>query len=93
MHSPDGHRLLKRNNNIIRVKCSRWNELVDGLKFHIGLAYASNTISEFRFLNDDIHRVDGNSTIDEFNKIIVRSHSGINIFHLLFIENKIDFYY
>lgn len=32
--------------------CSRWNELIESLKFHVDLAASSGTTAQFRFLNN-----------------------------------------
>lgn len=52
MNMSDGHRLIHNNNNYKKVNSTRWNELVDCIKFHSGLAEASKTPIEFRFLNE-----------------------------------------
>jgi len=33
------------------IPCSRWSELIEGLKFHAQLANAAKAVTEFRFLN------------------------------------------
>jgi hypothetical protein len=33
------------------ISCSRWQELVDSMRFHVGLAHAANAATEFRLLN------------------------------------------
>ena len=39
------------------VKCSRWAELTDALKFHVGFAKAASAPTEFRLLNGPVVRV------------------------------------
>jgi len=34
------------------IRCTRWTELTDALKFHVDLAASSGTTAEFRFLNN-----------------------------------------
>lgn len=49
------------------VPCSRWHELVDSMRFHVGLAKAANAPSEFRLLNGAppcLVGVDNNDTTD-----------------------------
>lgn len=57
MVTSDGKRLYNNTSGNNRgtppkiVKCSRWAELVDALRFHVSLAEAMNLHSEFRLLN------------------------------------------
>ena len=47
----DGCRLYEMGNKFSQVQCSRWDELVDMLHFHIGLSKAANSACDFRMLN------------------------------------------
>jgi len=52
MSTPDGHKLVPdKQNNIKIVRCSRWAELSQSLKFHIDLSRAASAPSEIRTLN------------------------------------------
>jgi hypothetical protein len=51
MASNDGKRLFEQGGKTFEVPCSRWDELVEMLKFHIGLAKAGNAACDFRLLN------------------------------------------
>eukprot|EP00607_Mallomonas_marina_P007237 CAMPEP_0182416452 /NCGR_PEP_ID=MMETSP1167-20130531/740_1 /TAXON_ID=2988 /ORGANISM="Mallomonas Sp, Strain CCMP3275" /LENGTH=288 /DNA_ID=CAMNT_0024589213 /DNA_START=218 /DNA_END=1087 /DNA_ORIENTATION=+ len=51
MNTNDGHRLAVRGHTTKVVSCSRWTELIEGLKFHAELANTANALTEFRFLN------------------------------------------
>lgn len=52
MVSSDGKRLYDVRGAAPKiVKCSRWTELADALRFHVSLASALNVHSEFRLLN------------------------------------------
>jgi len=51
MMSSDGHRLIGEGNTSKLISCSRWTELTETLKFHVGLAQAANAPTEFRLLN------------------------------------------
>jgi len=52
MIASDGNRLVGSNDHFKVVPCSRWAELTDSLKFHVGLAQSAAAISEFRLLNN-----------------------------------------
>lgn len=48
----DGRRVLVTSDkNEKLIQCTRWAELTDSMKFHIGLADAMGTVAEFRTLN------------------------------------------
>lgn len=51
MMSNDGHRLIGEGNITKLIPCSRWREMGESLKFHIGIAQAANAPTEFRLLN------------------------------------------
>ena len=52
MATNDGHRLLTDSHNQVKmVNCSRWAELTDSFKFHLGLANAAGSNVEIRLLN------------------------------------------
>ena len=51
MAHDDGSRLYAMGDKYKVVKCSRWDELVDMLKFHMGLSKAGNLACDFRMLN------------------------------------------
>jgi hypothetical protein len=51
MMSSDGHRLIGEGNTSKLISCSRWTELTETLKFHVGLAKSANAPTEFRLLN------------------------------------------
>lgn len=48
----DGNVLYKGNGVTKTVKCSRWEELANSMRFHAGLAHATKAPTEFRLLND-----------------------------------------
>jgi len=55
MDTPDGSKLTSMTGPIKKLNgISRWNEMTDTMKFHLGLAHASNAMSEFRFLNTGV---------------------------------------
>jgi hypothetical protein len=64
MNTTDGHRLLPGVNKM--VNSTRWGELIDGVRFHAGLAEAAGSPIEFRFLN-------------ELNPITVGTNGGADI--------------
>lgn len=47
----DGSRLVMANGQPRMINCSRWAELGDAMRFHVGLAQAGGIPSEFRLLN------------------------------------------
>jgi hypothetical protein len=51
MATNDGKLLIRSGNHMKVVKCSRWTEMVEALKFHANLASYLNTPTEFRLLN------------------------------------------
>lgn len=51
MNCNDGHRLLTTAKGTVSVSCSRWDELMDAMKFHTSLAEISGCVTEFRLLN------------------------------------------
>jgi hypothetical protein len=51
MSTNDGHRLVGSGANTKVVSCTRWTEMTESLRFHIGLAQALNVSTEFRLLN------------------------------------------
>jgi len=52
MNTSDGHRLLQTSGLNKMVNSTRWGELIDGVRFHAGLAEAAGSPIEFRFLNE-----------------------------------------
>lgn len=56
MMSNDGHRLIGEGNITKLIACSRWKEMGESLKFHIGIAQAANAPTEFRLLNGKLQR-------------------------------------
>jgi len=51
MVTNDGHMMTGVGSKTRFVKCARWNELTQAMKFHVGLAKAARAPSEFRLLN------------------------------------------
>lgn len=51
MVANDGHKLVGKDQNAKLVSCSRWSELGDAMKFHMGLARAACATTEIRLLN------------------------------------------
>jgi hypothetical protein len=51
MATNDGNRLITLAAKTKSVRCTRWTELTDALRFHAQLARAMNAPTEFRFLN------------------------------------------
>lgn len=51
MAAHDGHRVVDNNGKFQMVTCSRWTELGESMRFHIGLARAGCIPTEFRMLN------------------------------------------
>lgn len=51
MGADDGSRIVEHRGNFQMIKCSRWSELGDAMKFHVGLAHAGCIPTEFRMLN------------------------------------------
>jgi hypothetical protein len=51
MVTNDGHMMTGVGSKTRFVKCARWNELTQAMKFHVGLAKAAQAPSEFRLLN------------------------------------------
>jgi hypothetical protein len=47
----DGHQLVATGKGMKAISCSRWQELMDGMKFHAKLAEVSGSMTEFRLLN------------------------------------------
>jgi hypothetical protein len=68
----DGHRLV--NNKM--VNCTRWSELVCGMKFHAGLAQASGAVSEFRLLNAAVPCLVGCQDGGEGYRMLMRALDG-----------------
>lgn len=53
MLKPDGKMLQKTKEGIPKLQpCTRWTELTEAMKFHVNLARAAHTPTEFRFLNN-----------------------------------------
>jgi hypothetical protein len=51
MMENDGHRLIGEGNITKLIACSRWKEMGESLKFHIGVAQSAMAPTEFRLLN------------------------------------------
>lgn len=51
MATNDGHRIAGTKGHKSFVSCTRWSELGDAMRFHSGLAYNANIVSQFRLLN------------------------------------------
>jgi hypothetical protein len=51
MITNDGHMLTGVGSKTKLVPCTRWKELTQAMKFHVGLAKAARAPSEFRLLN------------------------------------------
>lgn len=51
MMSNDGHRLIGEGSASKLIACSRWKEMGETLKFHIGVAQSAMAPTEFRLLN------------------------------------------
>jgi hypothetical protein len=51
MAENDGKRVVGKGSNTKEVKCTRWMEMTESLKFHASLAQALNLPTEFRMLN------------------------------------------
>lgn len=47
----DGSRIVESQGKVQMVKCSRWTELGEAMRFHVGLAHAGSIPTEFRMLN------------------------------------------
>jgi hypothetical protein len=47
----DGHRLVGSAADAKMISCSRWSELGEAMKFHMGLARAASATTEIRLLN------------------------------------------
>lgn len=55
MNTTDGHRLIQVGGGSSKmVNSTRWGELIDGVRFHAGLAEAAGSPIEFRFLNEQM---------------------------------------
>lgn len=56
MIGTDGQRLVTYGKKTTSkfIACSRWAELTETLKFHLGLAQAASAPTEFRFLNNGV---------------------------------------
>eukprot|EP01041_Mallomonas_annulata_P017714 gene17714-36298_t len=52
MVTVDGQRMIISGTSKRFVKCSRWTELTESLKFHVALAEAARAPTEFRMLNN-----------------------------------------
>eukprot|EP01041_Mallomonas_annulata_P017715 gene17715-36299_t len=52
MVTVDSSRVLSNGTNKSFVKCSRWAELTDAIKFHASLAEAARAPTEYRLLNN-----------------------------------------
>jgi len=51
MITNDGHMITGVGSNSKLMPCTRWKELTQSMKFHVGLAKAAHAPSEFRLLN------------------------------------------
>jgi hypothetical protein len=52
MNINDGQRVLQMNESTDKlIRCTRWAEVADSMKFHVGLADALGSVAEFRTLN------------------------------------------
>jgi hypothetical protein len=51
MATSDGHRIIENHGKFQMAPCTRWTELGDAMKFHVGLAQAGCIPTEFRMLN------------------------------------------
>ena len=51
MSTNDGKRLVGSGADTKIIRCSRWTEMAESIKFHASLAYSLNMPSEFRLLN------------------------------------------
>jgi len=84
MYENDGKRLIKnKTRGLVSVPCSRWDELKDSLEFHMGLADASNSLTEFRFLNGppslvigDFERDPDRCGLREMKKVLAKGPHG-----------------
>jgi hypothetical protein len=64
----DGQKVLPAGNgNYTMINCTRWEELKETMKFHIGLAKALNAPTDFRFLNTMAPKRVGCEEIDPDN--------------------------
>lgn len=51
MATADGHRIVESNGKYQMTNCTRWAELGEAMKFHVGLAQVGCIPTEFRMLN------------------------------------------
>ena len=52
MSIADGSKLYKNPNGTCKqINCSRWDEMVGAIEFHVNLASKANSATDFRFLN------------------------------------------
>lgn len=54
MDISDGNRIVESNGKFQMVPCTRWAELGQAMKFHVGLAQAGCIPTEFRMLNSSM---------------------------------------
>ena len=81
MAESDGHRLVSTGSagQMKSISCTRWSELTESLKFHVGLSHSANALSEFRLLNGATIRIAENNSetnVNALNDIFSRSPSG-----------------
>lgn len=73
MSTSDGKRLVTTRQGIRVVKCTRWVELGEAIKFHANLAAAVNLPTEFRFLNGAAPVIIGGQSAHPEGLIILES--------------------
>ena len=84
MYENDGWHLVKASASVLKsVTCSRWDELKDSLEFHMGLADASNSLTEFHSLNGlpslvigDFERDSDRCGLREMKKVLAKGPHG-----------------
>ena len=69
MNLDDGQRVIKGPHGAKLVKCSRWQELVEAMKFHCELAHVASAPTEFRLLNGALPMKIGASAFDDATNI------------------------
>ena len=69
MNLDDGQRVIRGPHGARLVKCSRWHELTEAMKFHCELAHVASAPTEFRLLNGAAPLKIGASAFDDATNI------------------------
>jgi hypothetical protein len=76
----DGNHLVKSGKSVKTVSCTRWQELMDCMRFHTKLAEVSGSMTEFRLLNGAppvvVGTPDGGVGYSKMQQIMDRSPGG-----------------